>query len=90
MERRVLQPGAAQVRRSLLVGEGGGIFPGRLPFMDPVRCERLLRPSYSHQGEPRFPLGAKKFVKKRSGGFGSRTSSSLVDPFLEVDDLPDP
>jgi hypothetical protein len=37
MERRVTQPEAAQVRSSLLIGEGEGIFPGRLPFIDPFR-----------------------------------------------------
>jgi hypothetical protein len=34
MERRVWHPAAAQVRFALLVGEGGGIFPGRLPFIE--------------------------------------------------------
>jgi len=46
MERRVMQPGAAQIRNSLLIGEGEGILPGRLPFMDPVSCERLLGKAY--------------------------------------------
>jgi len=46
MERRVMQPGAAQIRSSLLIGEGDGILPGRLPFMDPVSCERLLGKAY--------------------------------------------
>lgn len=49
MDSWVWHPGAAQVRRPLLVGEGGGIFPGRLPFIDPLRPERLLRFSYSHE-----------------------------------------
>jgi hypothetical protein len=47
MERRVMQPGAAQIRNSFLIGEGDGILPGRLPFMDPVSCERLLRKGLS-------------------------------------------
>lgn len=42
MDSRVMQPGAAQMRRSLLIGEGDGILPGRLPFIDPLRIERLL------------------------------------------------
>ena len=36
MERRVVQPGASQTRPSLLTGEGAGILPGRLPFIDPA------------------------------------------------------
>ncbi len=62
MESRVWHPGAAQVRRPLLVGEGGGIFPGRLPFIDPLRTQRLLRSSYSHEAAWGFPDRPKKFV----------------------------
>jgi hypothetical protein len=64
MESRVWHPGAAQVRRSLLMGEGGGIFPGRLPFIDPLRRETpppfLL---FARRGRPVSRV-AKKFVKK--------------------------
>jgi len=33
MDSLVEHPGAAQVRPLLVVGEGGGTFPGRLPFI---------------------------------------------------------
>jgi hypothetical protein len=33
MESLVEQPGAAQVRPLLVVGEAGGTLPGRLPFI---------------------------------------------------------
>ncbi len=64
MERRVWHPGTAQMRRPLLVGEGGGTFPGRLPFIDPLRAQRLLRSSYSHEEGRGFPDRPKKFVTK--------------------------
>jgi hypothetical protein len=55
MDRRVWQPGAAQVRPPILTGEGGGIFPGRLPFMDPTADEPLLSIMYSHERRREFP-----------------------------------
>jgi hypothetical protein len=33
MDSLVEQPGAAQIRPLLVVGDGGGTFPGRLPFI---------------------------------------------------------
>jgi hypothetical protein len=64
MDRRVWHPGAAHVRRSLLIGEGGGIFPGRLPFIDPLRRE--TPPSFLLFARQACPVSevAKKFVKK--------------------------
>jgi hypothetical protein len=45
MESLVVQPGAIQVRPVADVGEGAGIFPGRLPFIlrsGAIRGVRLL------------------------------------------------
>ncbi len=65
MESRVWQPGAAQVRPPPIVGEGGGILPGRLPFIDPLSAKRLLRLSYfSHGRRCGFSPRAKKIVEK--------------------------
>jgi hypothetical protein len=54
MDKRVSHPGAAQVRPPLLIGDGGGIFPGRLPFIDPIADERLLCPCIRTKGGKGF------------------------------------
>jgi hypothetical protein len=43
----VAQPGAEQVRAGSSVCDGGGNFPGRLPFMTRCGLEALLHQSYS-------------------------------------------
>src|SRR6266496_1265117 len=50
MESLVEQPGAAQTRSSVAVGEGCGILPGRLPFIAPLRLGLPPPWNYSPEG----------------------------------------
>jgi hypothetical protein len=64
MDSLVWHPAAAQVLPSPIVGEGGGVLPGRLPFIDPLKAQRLLCNTYSSGLDQGFPQAPKNFVAK--------------------------